>query len=50
MTSPLISRRDWLKLSAVGVLGCSTSGWFESFGQRRRGEPEPQEVAASCCG
>jgi hypothetical protein len=26
-----ISRRDFLKLSAAGVLGASTSGWFEAF-------------------
>src|SRR5438094_2245187 len=28
MTAPLLSRRDWLRLSAAGVLGASVSGWF----------------------
>src|SRR5687768_16588973 len=26
--TPRLSRRDWLKLSALGVLGGSVSGWF----------------------
>ena len=26
-----LSRRDWLRLSAAGVLGASTSGWFEAL-------------------
>src|SRR5688572_28362991 len=29
MTAPIVSRRDWLKLAAAGVLGASASGWFE---------------------
>jgi hypothetical protein len=29
--TPSLSRRDWLKLSAAGVLGASVSGWFEAF-------------------
>jgi len=29
-TSALLSRRDWLRLSALGV-GCSLSGWFQDF-------------------
>jgi uncharacterized protein (DUF1501 family) len=29
--TPLLSRRDWLRLSAAGVLGASTSGWFEAL-------------------
>src|SRR5579859_5806270 len=31
MTSPLLSRRDWLTLSAAGVVGYSLSGWLESL-------------------
>jgi hypothetical protein len=27
--SPLLSRRDWLRLSAAGVVGASLSGWLE---------------------
>jgi uncharacterized protein (DUF1501 family) len=40
---PVFSRRDWLKLSAAGVLGYSMSGWLEALAadtavnpQRRR--------------
>src|SRR5262249_17458089 len=29
MTAPILSRRDWLKLSATGALAVSGSGWFE---------------------
>jgi hypothetical protein len=31
MSAPILSRRDWLKLSAAGVLGSSVSGWFENL-------------------
>src|SRR5436309_9487512 len=41
--TPILSRRDWLKLSAAGVLGYSMSGWLEALAadtavnpQRRR--------------
>jgi hypothetical protein len=33
MSAPVLSRRDWLRLSAAGVLGSSLSGWFERFAQ-----------------
>ena len=26
-----VDRRDWMRLSAAGVLGCSLSGWIESL-------------------
>src|SRR5436309_3694728 len=29
MTAPLLSRRDWLRLSAAGALAPSVSGWFQ---------------------
>src|SRR5262245_55653420 len=29
MTAPLLSRRDWLRLSAAGALAPSISGWFQ---------------------
>jgi hypothetical protein len=29
--TPILSRRDWLKLSAAGVVGYSMSGWLESL-------------------
>jgi hypothetical protein len=28
-----LSRREWLRLSAAGVLGCSTSGWLERLAE-----------------
>jgi hypothetical protein len=31
MTSPRLSRRDWLRLSAAGALGASASGWLETL-------------------
>src|SRR5262245_57414359 len=31
MSAPLLSRRDWLRLSAARVLRIPTSGWFEGF-------------------
>ena len=31
MSAHPLSRRDWLRLSAAGVLGPSVSGWFESL-------------------
>jgi hypothetical protein len=34
-----LSRRDWLKLSAAGVLAPSVSGWFETFA--RAAAPHP---------
>src|SRR3989440_2047432 len=29
MTAPILSRRDWLRLSATGALAPSISGWFQ---------------------
>jgi hypothetical protein len=41
--APLVSRRDWLRLTTAGVLGCSVSGWLQAMAadvathpQRRR--------------
>ena len=31
MSTPSLSRRDWLKLSAAGVVSYSLSGWLESL-------------------
>ena len=39
MSSPRLSRRDWLKLSAAGVLGSSVSGWFEGFANAAAANP-----------
>jgi hypothetical protein len=35
-----LSRREWLRLSAAGVLGCSMSGWLERMAATAAGSPE----------
>jgi hypothetical protein len=39
MTSPCLSRRDWLRLSAAGVLGSSMSGWLETLAAHAAAHP-----------
>ena len=39
MSAPTLSRRDWLKLSAAGVLGPCLSGWFENLAHAAAGHP-----------
>jgi len=39
MSAPLLSRRDWLRLSAAGVVGYSLSGWFESLADAAAAHP-----------
>ncbi len=39
MTTPALSRRDWLKLSAAGVVGYSLSGWFENMARAAASNP-----------
>jgi hypothetical protein len=39
MFIPQLSRRDWLKLSAAGVLGCSQSGWLETLAAHAAANP-----------
>jgi hypothetical protein len=39
MSAPLLSRRDWLKLSAAGVLGSCVSGWFEQLADAAAAHP-----------
>jgi hypothetical protein len=34
------SRRDWLRLSAAGVVGYSMSGWFEALASEAAGNPQ----------
>lgn len=34
MLRDLVSRRDWLKLASLGVLGTSASGWFNLLADR----------------
>jgi hypothetical protein len=40
MPSPILSRRDWLKLSAAGVVGFSVSGWLEALAMQAAGDPK----------
>src|SRR5438128_3011165 len=40
MAAPQVSRREWLKLSAAGVLGASASGWFEALANDTAANPE----------
>jgi hypothetical protein len=37
---PRVSRRDWLKLSAAGVVGYSLSGWMEALAQNVANNPQ----------
>ena len=40
MTPPTFSRRDWLKLTAAGVLGGSMSGWLPAFAADAAANPQ----------
>ena len=35
-----LSRRDWLKLSAAGVVGYSMSGWLENLANAAARDPQ----------
>src|SRR5438128_11924429 len=35
-----LSRRDWLRLSAAGVIGYSMSGWLEVFARQAAQDPQ----------
>jgi hypothetical protein len=37
---PKISRRDWLRLSAAGVVGFSSSGWLGALADQAAGDPK----------
>ena len=39
-SSVQLSRREWLRLSAAGVLGCSSSGWLERLAAATAKSPE----------
>src|SRR5262249_18319563 len=39
MTTPILSRRDWMKLSAAGVIGYSMSGWLDKLAAAAAGNP-----------
>ena len=37
---PSLSRRDWLRLSAAGVVGYSLSGWLQAFADQAARDPQ----------
>ena len=37
---PHLSRRDWLKLAAAGVVGCSMSGWLGRLAAAAAADPQ----------
>src|ERR1700689_628651 len=39
-SSSRLSRREWLRLSSAGVLGCSSSGWLERLAAAAAKDPE----------
>jgi hypothetical protein len=39
---PRLSRRDWLKLTAAGVIGSSVSGWFQALADAAAADPKRQ--------
>jgi uncharacterized protein (DUF1501 family) len=39
MSTPHLSRRDWLRLSAAGALGSCVSGWFANLAQAAAAAP-----------
>jgi hypothetical protein len=39
-SSSYLSRRDWLRLSAAGIAGCSMSGWLGSLATRAADDPK----------
>ncbi len=39
MTQPSLSRRDWLKLAAAGVVGYSVSGWLGQLAEAASNDP-----------
>jgi hypothetical protein len=40
MSLPTLSRRDWLRLSAAGVLGSSLAGWLETLAADTAANPQ----------
>jgi len=40
MAAPCLSRRDWMKLAAAGVVGYSQSGWLEALAADTSGNPQ----------
>src|SRR5713101_9890868 len=40
MPSPILSRRDWLKLTSAGVVGASASGWLQALADDAAAHPQ----------
>src|SRR5262249_1393228 len=40
--TPRLSRRDWLRLTAAGVVGCSASGWLGALAADAARPPPPK--------
>src|SRR5712692_5280358 len=40
MSSPILSRRDWMKLSAAGVVSYSVSGWLKTLADDTATHPQ----------
>ena len=38
--TPILSRRDWLRLAAAGVVGSSMSGWLEAVAAQTAKDPQ----------
>src|SRR5712691_6445932 len=38
-STPSLSRRDWLRLTTAGVVGCSISGWFGALAADTAADP-----------
>ena len=47
---PRLSRRQWLRLAAAGVVGVSTSGWIEALAADAAARPDAAAGRASCSG
>ena len=43
-----LTRRDWLKLSSLGVLGCSASGWLPTLARHARAAEAQGKKHKSC--
>ncbi len=49
MTHPLLSRREWLRLSAAGITGCSLSGWLGRLAAGAAADPGRRRSCILLC-
>jgi hypothetical protein len=42
--SPLLSRRDWLRLTSAGVASCCVSGWFDALAKDAATHPKRKKA------